>query len=1072
MLDRTMPLAGRGDVPRPQRRGASRRAALAGITTLAVLTAGLAPVALAPVALADPAPAASTTSFGVGPVSGVVPDGVCAVRATVIGGAGGRSAAGADGRGANGGGASIVATFDVVPGMSVGGAVGGGGRQNSAKSGGAGGANGGGAGGSAQEDHGGAGGGGYSELLIDGDLVVLAGGGGGSGGGHSTSSDGFGGDAGLPTAAGQTAAGAPGTDGYEGLTAAQQPIIVGGGAGGTQTGGAGGVHSTDASLNGLPGVDRTGGAGAPDPNYDAGGGGGGGFAGGGGGASTVIKNTEPDGSGTVRNTVAGGGGGGGSSFVADSATDISATAVGRVTGTGTGAAGSIVLDWVECDYDLAVTKTVAVEDGAAATTGTAISGDLLTWTVTVTNNGPQAMTRGDVVTLRDTLPGAAPATLTSLTTAGGSNDAFERGALTCNAAVGEAVPAALECARPFALLGGDASGSRGLDVGESLTVVYTQSVTEAPGAVLANTGSVVDRGEPGDNTATSTVTVIGPPTATDDTDTGNTIGTAVTVDLLANDAGTSADLDPSSVVLRDPAGDWVTSLVVPGEGTWTVDTTTGHVTFTPEPGFLVDPTPVDYRVSDTNGLTATATVTVDYVPAAADDSDLGNAIGEVVVLDVLGNDTGDLDPTSVRLLTADGAPVTRLDVPGEGTWTVDTTTGHVTFTPEAGFLVDPTPVGYQVTDTTGDTVGAVITVGYLPDAADDASRGNTVGQPVPVDVLANDTGDMDPTTVRLLDGSGQPVTDLTVPGEGVWTVDVQTGVVTFIPQDGFVLNPTPVRYQVTDSTGDTVTAQVLVTYLPLATDDVRTGLTIGDPVTVPVMGNDTGDLDPTSVRLISPSGERVTHLRVPGEGTWTVDPVTGAITFTPEDGYAGHPTPVTYEIATTAGDTASALVVVTYLPQAADDADRDNARGTAVTVDVLGNDRGALDPTSVRLIGPNGELVTELAVAGQGVWTVDPRTGAITFTPAAGFTGDPDPIGYQVLDVAGNPTTARVVITYQAPQVAPPAPTAPTAPAAPAAGPVGLAVTGGEAAGLAGAAAVLLLLGAGLIAWRRRSARS
>ncbi len=121
MLDRSMPLDGRGDTPRPLRRGAARRATLAGLTTLAVLTAGLAPVALAPAAVADPAPATQNTSFGVGAVFGVVPDGVCAVQATVVGGAGGRSAAGADGRGANGGGASIVATFDVVPGMSVGG---------------------------------------------------------------------------------------------------------------------------------------------------------------------------------------------------------------------------------------------------------------------------------------------------------------------------------------------------------------------------------------------------------------------------------------------------------------------------------------------------------------------------------------------------------------------------------------------------------------------------------------------------------------------------------------------------------------------------------------------------------------------------------------------------------------------------------------------------------------------------------------------------------------------------------------------------------------------------------------
>jgi uncharacterized repeat protein (TIGR01451 family) len=1051
--DRSLPTRRGAARPRP---GAARRAALAGLTSVALLAAGVAPVALAPAALADPAPAAPTSTFGAGVVAGTVPDGVCAVQATVVGGAGGRSAAGANGRGANGGAASIVATFPVVPGTSVGGSVGGGGGQNSGTAGGAGGAGGGGVGGAVAGQHGGAGGGGYSELLLGGDLVVLAGGGGGSGGGHSVSTDGFGGDAGLPTAPGQVAAGSPGTDGYEGQTAALELIVVGGGQGGTETAGGGGTHSTDATLDGLAGSGRTGGAGAFDPTYDAGGGGGGGYAGGGGGASTVIQNSENDGSGARIETVAGGGGGGGSSFVAASASDVSATAVGRVTGTGAGPAGSVTLDWVECAYDLAVTKTVSVEGGAAGATGTATSGDVLTWTVTVTNTGPQAMTRGDVVTLRDTLPGAGAATITSVSTSGGTSGAFERGPLTCDAAAGDAVPAALVCTRPFALLGETPSGSRGLDVGETLTIVSTQTVADAPGAVLANTASVEDRGNPADNAATATVTVIGPPTAVDDADTGNTIGDAVAVDVLANDSGVSAALDPASVVLRDPSGGWVTSLAVAGEGTWSVDPATGTVTFRPEAGFLVDPTPIGYRVTDANGLSATATVTVDYVPAAADDADLGHAIGDVVVVDALGNDTGDLVPGSTRLVTSAGDRVTELVVPGEGTWTVDARIGAVTFAPEEGFVVDPSPVTYEVTDSTGDTVAAVITVGYVPDAADDASRGNVVGDTVPVDVLANDAGDMDPASVRLLGPDGAPVTELAVPGEGTWAVDARTGVVTFTPEAGFERNPAPVSYQVTDSTGDTVAAQVLVTYRPVATDDVRTGRAPGQPVTVEVVGNDTGDLDPASVRLVGPSGDRVTLLRVAGEGVWTVDPETGHITFTPQDGYDGNPTPVTYEVASTAGDVAVARVVVTYLPQAADDADEGNVRGTAVTVDVVGNDRGSLDPTSVRLVGPGGDLVTTLTVAGQGVWSVDPRTGAITFTPEAGFTGDPDPVRYRVLDVEGNPTTAQVRITYRAADPAP----------------AGLAVTGAGAAGAAGGAALLLLLGAALVAWRRRGARA
>ena len=38
----------------------------------------------------------------------------------------------------------------------------------------------------------------------------------------------------------------------------------------------------------------------------------------------------------------------------------------------------------------------------------------------------------------------------------------------------------------------------------------------------------------------------------------------------------------------------------------------------------------------------------------------------------------------------------------------------------------------------------------------------------------------------------------------------------------------------------------------------------------------------------------MTTLVVPGEGTWTVDPVTGEVTFVPEDGFEGDPTPVKF----------------------------------------------------------------------------------------------------------------------------------------------------------------------------------
>jgi CshA-type fibril repeat protein len=48
------------------------------------------------------------------------------------------------------------------------------------------------------------------------------------------------------------------------------------------------------------------------------------------------------------------------------------------------------------------------------------------------------------------------------------------------------------------------------------------------------------------------------------------------------------------------------------------------------------------------------------------------------------------------------------------------------------------------------------------------------------------------------------VTTLTVPGEGVWSVDATTGTITFIPELGFTGDPTPITYISTDASGNPV----------------------------------------------------------------------------------------------------------------------------------------------------------------------------------------------------------------------------------------------------------------------------
>jgi large repetitive protein len=111
-----------------------------------------------------------------------------------------------------------------------------------------------------------------------------------------------------------------------------------------------------------------------------------------------------------------------------------------------------------------------------------------------------------------------------------------------------------------------------------------------------------------------------------------------------------------------------------------------------------------------------------------------------VIIDVLANDTtGDTPvPATVQIVGTDN-PGEELVVPGEGTWTVNPTTGAITFTPEVGFTGDPAPIEYTVQDAEGNTsdpAEVVVTFTVAPLANNDVNLGNVPGTAVSLDVPA------------------------------------------------------------------------------------------------------------------------------------------------------------------------------------------------------------------------------------------------------------------------------------------------------------------------------------------------
>ncbi|WP_405211545.1 gliding motility-associated C-terminal domain-containing protein [Dokdonia sp. Asnod2-E02] len=316
------------------------------------------------------------------------------------------------------------------------------------------------------------------------------------------------------------------------------------------------------------------------------------------------------------------------------------------------------------------------------------------------------------------------------------------------------------------------------------------------------------------NTSTTTVTIRIPdgPIVEDDEDLLNAAG-PVTMDTPIGDndtANTLADpsnaIDPSTVNFVDPNatdsnGDGFNdTLVVPGEGTWTVDPA-GNVTFVPQAGFTADPTPINYEVNDLGGLTSMneGTLTITYVkipPVPQDDFDLDNVAGSTVTVDVFANnqdpsnpnplvdsDTdGTVDVTSVSLVIPPGATginvvdgnVTGFNVPGEGTWSVNPFTGATSFIPLPDFTGNPTPVAYTIKDNDGNinapADNALITITYTCDLPAPTSPDAT---PVSCVSDANTIGDLvvDNTpmgsTVVWYDAAGNVLSSTTPLTDGV-----------------------------------------------------------------------------------------------------------------------------------------------------------------------------------------------------------------------------------------------------------------------------------------------------------------
>ncbi|SEI53260.1 Por secretion system C-terminal sorting domain-containing protein [Dyadobacter sp. SG02] len=550
---------------------------------------------------------------------------------------------------------------------------------------------------------------------------------------------------------------------------------------------------------------------------------------------------------------------------------------------------------------------------------------------------------------------------------------------------------------------------------------------------------------------TVTINYVSKPTANDDVSNNNLAGSPVSVQILDNDlTGNGLPVVPIGAIVDIDAitpGDQSVLLAL-GQGFWFYNIT-GTLTFTPDPGFIGDPTPITYTLTENlTGQSDQATVTIDYLTKSVANNDVSsnNTPGAPVSIPILINDllANGLIPLP-GMVSVDIDPVTPgaqagLLVPGQGMWSYDAVTGVLGFAPEPGLAGNPTPISYTLAVGTDISDPATVTVTYAggPTATDDVSNNNTPGIPVSVMILANDlTSNGGPflslsATVDLDPSTPLPEIFFVAPGEGFWTYEMILGMLTFNPNPGFTQDPTPLTYKVTDlatNLSDQATVTIRYARALTANNDFSANNAAGSPAMILILANDllaSGSVPtPTDVSVdISPSVPDIQQLlAVPGQGTWSYDALTGILTFTPEAGFTSAPTPITYTLTDNASHvSAPATVTVTFVvkPVATDDISNLNLPGSLVGIAILANDQLSTGPViplaaTVDLDSsiPGNQFI--LIVPGQGTWNFD-GLAFLFFSPEIGFTGDPTPITYTLTEnVTGESDQATITVQYLAP---------------------------------------------------------
>ena len=515
-------------------------------------------------------------------------------------------------------------------------------------------------------------------------------------------------------------------------------------------------------------------------------------------------------------------------------------------------------------------------------------------------------------------------------------------------------------------------------------------------------------------------------------------------------------------------------VTIEGKGTFTIDGN-GKVTFTPLPTYKgdVDPITVKATVTITNDKNESTTIPstttykpiivsaeIDKEPATSTNLQglvqTGTPAFKSKTVDVDGTPkTITVQPNSYKLVNG-GAESNTLPAYKAGTtdrigtYTIDSATGQVTFTPsDKTYSGEVAPVSVQATGSNGvkvETTYTPIITPVTPTAEKSATsdvQGKKQTSSIVLDTPENSADkdktvnfnkgsqvgangervELDASTLTLLDGTNE-VTSLTT-NDGEYVLDKVSKTITFTPKKTFVGTATPVKVQIKDANG----TKVETTYTPTVTDITMKGApaTTSAPQGQTQTGTPTFTISSTEVsitgyKLLNPNANTPVEgneIEVPNEGTYRINPTTGQVTFIPKPGFTGPATGISVQATDGNGETAEAKYTPTVNALTVTPGDKTTTNIQGVTQEetptfTIPTESNNATVTSRKLVDPADQTEKDsVTVAGKGTFTID-GNGKVIFTPEPTFKGEIDPITVKATVTVTNAKNESATITSTA----------------------------------------------------------